>query len=761
MAQARPSSVLRYIRRIAGLAVGADPTDQKLLESFAARRDEEAFAALVRRHGPLVWNVCRRVLNHVQDAEDAFQATFLVLARKAAALHWQPEVGNWLYAVAVRTASKARASAGRRRCQEKELVDASAKEPTGEADWDEIRPLLDEEVKRLPEKYRAPVVLCYLKGKTYEEAAQILGWPAGTISGRLARARELLRKQLGRRGLGLSGALVGTFLTRNTVSAALPEGLAGAAVKAALLIAAGQAATVSTPVLTLAKGELQTMFVTKLKLAGAILLATTLLSTGLGWLAYRTLAAEPTAAKSEKPSQPLSKNPDKPLVADQKPAAKPKQETQPITVSGQATDQGKPIEGATIYLVSTNEIDAALGSTTTDNQGRYVFRAAELPIRNGAGAFEVYGTAPGHGFAWHGMRFFHASPRRPGNPVTIPEDLDLYLNEPLVMNLAFTRAARLKGRVVDEFGKPVESVKVHLGSCDYLDTQGKEKANHYRSFGAMHLAPASLTTVVSDQGGRFEFAGLPQEVFFYVLVDHPEFAHVRLFAATTQRPLPDRIPDLEREGQDSPPIATGELNLTLFSPRRVLVQALHADTGKPAPKVKVWVGSSRGDVGSSARGTTDAKGRVALRLPPGEYQVVADPPGDTDYVRTTDKLTVAKAHAEQTLAVQVKPGCVVLFEVTDADTGKGFPKVQILQKRPDWHGWNKGDGLARVWPDTDDTGKLRVVLRPGKARFAVGRPWRLDRYQPAKVMETDWVDLPAGKTVTIPFKLNKEAAPPK
>jgi RNA polymerase sigma factor (sigma-70 family) len=185
--------LVQSIRRAAGVPSGTELTDRQLLERFVRGRSETAFAALVERHGALVLAVCRRVLDHVQDAEDAFQATFLVLARKAPAVRWQEEISDWLHAVAYRTALKARGEAARRRGRERPLVDLPAPETNADLAWQELRPLLDEEVRRLPEKYRAPLVLCYFEEKTYTEAAHILGVAEGTVSSRLARARDRLR----------------------------------------------------------------------------------------------------------------------------------------------------------------------------------------------------------------------------------------------------------------------------------------------------------------------------------------------------------------------------------------------------------------------------------------------------------------------------------------------------------------------------------------------------------------------------------------
>src|SRR5216684_1463692 len=169
----------------------ADRTDGQLLESYLGSREEAAFAALVRRHGPMVWGVCRRVLDHHQDAEDAFQATFLVLVRKAATVRPRELVGNWLYGVACRTAMKARVMSTKRRIKEKQASGAARSEDSADAAQEELLEHLDVELNRLPDKYRVPVVLCELEGRSRKNAARVLGLPEGTLSWRLAQARKM------------------------------------------------------------------------------------------------------------------------------------------------------------------------------------------------------------------------------------------------------------------------------------------------------------------------------------------------------------------------------------------------------------------------------------------------------------------------------------------------------------------------------------------------------------------------------------------
>src|SRR5437868_7902976 len=247
MSEGQRGAVLQRLCALIGTQAGTDQTDGQLLERFAVHRESAALAALVHRHGPMVFGLCRRVLGDHHQAEDAFQATFLVLVRKAPSLDRRRPLGNWLYTIAYHAALKARAAGARRVQRETQVARPESAEPPDEVGAAELRQLLDAEVNRLPEKYLAPVVLCYLQGRTNEEAAQELGWPSGTVKGRLARARDLLRDRLARRGLTLSLPVLAE-------PASLPSGLAERTVEAASafaekMLAAHPAAMIAQKVL--------------------------------------------------------------------------------------------------------------------------------------------------------------------------------------------------------------------------------------------------------------------------------------------------------------------------------------------------------------------------------------------------------------------------------------------------------------------------------------------------------------------------------
>jgi RNA polymerase sigma factor (sigma-70 family) len=281
-------------------AQDAGLSDAQLLEHFLGGRREAAFEAMLRRHGPMVWAVCRRVLRHAQDAEDAFQATFLVLVRKAGAIRRPNLLGNWLYGVAYRTALHARSAAGRRLEKERHAARPEVQE---EDPWRELRAVLDRELSRLPDHYRVAVVLCDLEGKTYKEAARQAGCPEGTLAARLSRGRALLARRLARQGLTLSGPAAVAALAQVPAGAGPAAALLAATTRAAALAGSGgtaAAGVISTQASGLAEGVLRVMFLTKLKIAALVVVAVVgLLGTGAGLLLAPAPADEPAGQRVE------------------------------------------------------------------------------------------------------------------------------------------------------------------------------------------------------------------------------------------------------------------------------------------------------------------------------------------------------------------------------------------------------------------------------------------------------------------------------
>jgi len=303
LANGSPAAVLKDLSALFQTGTAAGVSDGPLLDRFrngTADEAEAAFAALVERHGPMVLHVCRRTLGNRHDAEDAAQAVFLVLARQARSVRRTDSLAGWLYGVATRTAARARLDAARRRVRERRGAEAKAVRceggdgPDGSETWAELY----QELARLPERFRLPVLLCHLEGLTHEQAARRLGCPVRTVQSRLGRARERLRERLTRRGVGPSVATLAAALTPNAASAAVSQGWTHATVRAAVRVAAGGPIAVDVPNTTaaLAEGVSQAMFLQRLAARAAALLLVSVVAGGIG-LGVRTRSAPPEPAR--------------------------------------------------------------------------------------------------------------------------------------------------------------------------------------------------------------------------------------------------------------------------------------------------------------------------------------------------------------------------------------------------------------------------------------------------------------------------------
>jgi RNA polymerase sigma factor (sigma-70 family) len=287
------------MQKVTGSNSQTEQTDERLLHDYVAGHDAGAFAAIVRRHGTMVWAVCRRILRREQDAEDAFQATFVVLMRRAPSLSRPKLLGNWLYGVAYRTAIKIRSCEARLRRREAPMVDLPAPDSNSAAVWCDLKLLLDDELQRLPPRYRAPMVLFYLEGRSVEEVALSLGCPMGTVLSRLSRARERLRVRLTRRGLALSAGVLATSLAQaasadGALTALSPE---SSALAGKLLAAShGSEESFSWQARMVAQQVLKDLARIRLQIAGGLILAG-LLVTGVGIVAYRAFLLPGTAGE--------------------------------------------------------------------------------------------------------------------------------------------------------------------------------------------------------------------------------------------------------------------------------------------------------------------------------------------------------------------------------------------------------------------------------------------------------------------------------
>jgi RNA polymerase sigma factor (sigma-70 family) len=442
MTTAQPDTLIRHIKKLAADPVRRHRTDRQLLDDFASRGDEHAFAGLVERHGPLVLRVCRRVLRHEQDAEDAFQATFLVLARHSGSIRRREALASWLYGVAYRTALRARRSAARRRNHETRLRERTPR-PSLSPTWDDVQAVLDEEIGSLPESFRSAFVCCVLDGKTVPAAAAELGVNPGTLSWRLARARRQLRQRLTRRGIDLTALLAALAIADAAGRAAVPAALAQRTIRFGLWIAAGRpaAATIPIPVAALAAGVTRTMFLTKAKIVTVLVLVLGLFAAGAGALVHRGFAAP----EADPPQTPVAQNGSKPAAG--KPTATADADGKSIEVSGKVLDPtGKPVGGAKLYQTSRLEfIEHEQPPTpklraTTDPQGQFHFTVSQTDLAQDPRAVpQLIAVAEGFGPDW--------------------VDLDKASSQQMTLRL--TRDDRpITGRILDLEARPIRGATI-------------------------------------------------------------------------------------------------------------------------------------------------------------------------------------------------------------------------------------------------------------------------------------------------------------
>ncbi|HJZ91398.1 MAG TPA: RNA polymerase sigma factor, partial [Gemmataceae bacterium] len=318
------TEVNRHLRRAILPSVGGELTDGQLLSAYVASRDEAALTSLVRRHGPMVWGVCRRILGDHHDAEDAFQATFLVLVRRARSIRSRELLANWLYGVARQTALKARATAARRRRRERHVPNPPEPAAPTQVVEPDLRAVLDDALARLPARYRTPIVLCDLQGRTRTEAAGELGWPEGTVAGRLARGRHMLGQRLARRGVHVASAAIGVVLSRVSRSPGFSPDLVMSTIR---VIGAAAAHSAPPAVVALTEEILRVMWLGRLKVAAIAILA--IVAIGAGAAAIRFVLQDRETKSPDRP--PPSAGPKEP--AD-KPAPKAAPVKYPVGAGG-------------------------------------------------------------------------------------------------------------------------------------------------------------------------------------------------------------------------------------------------------------------------------------------------------------------------------------------------------------------------------------------------------------------------------------------
>lgn len=697
MSSAQLGVVLQHLRRLSAVQSPSVTPDGDLLERFLVRRDEAAFAELVRRHGPMVLNVCRGVLHNLHDAEDVFQATFLVLAQKADRVRQREAVGSWLCGVAYHLALKARAAIQRRRRSEERAEERTVADPLLDMTLRELRQMLLEELQRLPEKYRLPLILCYLEGRTQAQAAKQLDWDKEVLRGRLNRGRSQLRARLTRRGLTLSaGVFVSAF---SSASAALPAVRVEAAVKAALASAAGQEVGrfVSEQVAALAEGAIRTLFAGHSKLIVILVLALGSLITGAGLWARHQIAAGASAAGVIEPAHTPPRPKAKP--AKPRPEVAIKEEGDRIAVSGRVFDpDGKPLAGAEITVWWHNDRGcicwrhSAMHSAkpyrgaASGPDGRFHFTFAKSAIKDTYLTADtrpwrraaIVAAAPGYGPAWvHVNDLGNASAKLQ----LVKDDV------PIV------------GSVRDLQGKPVSGATVR-----FWRIQGGVERDAWEG------PPAAVTT---DARGRFRLTGVGRDREAVLLVSGPriesKIVHVSTRKIVAGKPVKE---------------ATVEV---LAGPTKPIEGTVRAkDTGKPL--VGVWIyGNEHNDCNNHqvrlVRAITDAKGRYRLLgMPKAAHYVLTVYAAEEQCYLDTAR-TVADSEGLKPIGADfsLRRGVPVKFRFLDKNTGqpvRGQIQYEVAQNNPLYAEAVYGPGIipSREYMHirtTDQDGYVRFVAYPG------------------------------------------------
>ncbi|HEY7330712.1 MAG TPA: sigma-70 family RNA polymerase sigma factor [Gemmataceae bacterium] len=719
MSSAQLGAVLQHLRRMKAVQNQSVTPDRELLKGFLLRRDEAAFAELVRRHGPMVLNVCRGVLHNQHDAEDVFQATFLVLAQKAERVRQPDAVGSWLSGVAYHLALKMRTATGRRRRSEEQLEERTVADPLLDMTLRELHQVLLEELQRLPEKYRLPLILCYLEGRTQRQAAKQLGWDKEVLRGRLNRGRSQLRARLTRRGLSLPAGVFASALGSSSVS--LPAAHIEAAVKAALASAAGQdlGKFVSEYAAALANEAARTLFAGHGKIVALLVLAVGALITGAGLWARHQLAAETPAARvaqpADKPSPPKT-NSGKPL-----PEVAVEDQGDRIEVRGRVLDpDGKPLAGAAITVwwhsrgwVCWHHPDMhsvrPYRGATSGLDGRFRFHFAKAAIKDtylNADArpwhrATIVAVAPGYGPAWvHVWDLGNANAK-----------LQLVKDDVAIV-----------GRVRDLQGQPVAGAMVRFRRLHGLDRDAWEGP------------PAATTT---DEQGRYRLSGVGRDRGAVLIVSGPRIES-KIIHVETQRIVRGK------------PVNEAAIEV-LAGPTKPIEGTVRAkDTGKPLAGVSIYCNEHsfcNTHQVRLVRAVTDDNGHYRLLGMPksAQYELTVYAGAGQSYLDTAR--TVADSEGLKPIAADfsLRRGVPVKFRFLDKRTGqpvRGQIQYEIAQDNPWYAEAVYGPGIipSREFMHirtTNQDGYIRFVSYPGPcAIFAVaGRESR--HFLPSKLDPAD------------------------
>ncbi len=684
MASAQLDVAVRYIRRMAAGQLHNESSDSQLLEDYTARGDQAAFAAIAKRHGPMVLSVCRRVLGHEQDAEDAFQVTFLALARHAAQVRKKEALASWLHGVAYRTAMSAKRAAARRRRHEGRVESMRQTTPCEELTLREIQAMLDEEVQRLPERYRIPFVLCYLEGKSQEEVARALGLKQGTLWSRLNRGRQQLQEHLAKRGIAVPAAILVAGAVSQCAGAAVPVRLLDTTVKAALQYAAGQAVAaglLTSGATTLLQGVTNAMFVSKCKIATALLLAVGVIA-GAGLLTRQVLAG-----KNEDPAQQVVPQPPaqdnakaQPAQAPGSPrseAAKP-EATDKVEVRGRVLDpDGKPLAGAKLHLSSLKRV--------IQEESMYeeiMYKHEERATSGPDGLFRLTLTREELAQEFVPLLFATAKGYGPDWKVLDKKNLDGELSLRLVKDVP------IKGRILNAEGRPVAGAKLRVQLVKFFGVNGLDKYLEYRRAHGYDRAasqgdsvwgplPGQPTEITSDTAGRFTLTGVGRErlVAFYI-TSGASIQHGRPFEVMTR--TADTVRGVTVPGQPQGSIYGNVYgaNFDFVAAPSVPIRGTVRDkaTGKPVAGVTI---SGNPNTTSTARTDKDG-GYELLGYPRSEtYNLFAQPSEGQPYFAAKIDQPDTPGSDSITADIELISGILLSGRVADAASKKPVKGAKV------------------------------------------------------------------------------------
>jgi len=627
MASAPMGRVLRQINRLFVEGTSSGLPDGRLLEQFIEGHDEAAFTALVERHGPMVLNACRAVLRDPDAAEDAFQATFLVLVCKARSIRGRESLGGWLHRVAYRNALQASSDAARTRTRERLFGDLHVEDKHQNEPGDDWRDILHEEVARLSEKYRLPVLLCDLEGKTHAQAANELKWGEATVRRRLTGARDLLRSRLSRRGVALTAAGLAAGLGRS-VSAGVPAAWVDATVRAAGTMSSNAARiaigeVVSTTAAALARKSLRAMLLSNVKTCAAVAILFGLLGC-IAWGVAQPRSGQASGkmqgqrpAQASSPSQPKAEKPGDPKAT--------------IAYQGRVLDPGeRPFTGAALYLISygLKQPKNPPVRATSGADGRFRFEVAKSDFDS------TYEDAP-----WHfGTVVARANGYAFGLANNRGDAMDLTLQ-------LIADDVPISGRLIDLEGRPVAGVIVKVldvrapakASLDDWLKELEEKKELYNLEGAFlpnrleaQPEPPIIAPVTTGPDGKFRIEGIGRERVSTLQLDGAAI-ETKQVDVRTRPGATIRVPGYK--GGTNPDLITiyGASFEHVAGPTRPIEGVVRdQETGKPLAGVMVYGERTLGNPRVYVQAITDSQGKYRLVGLPRDKEghVLAVPPCD-------------------------------------------------------------------------------------------------------------------------------------